>query len=130
MRRMLNLLSSIMTAGNELLASIIEGIRAKKGARIVTVDMTLIETAPCDYFVICQGNSPQQVEAITDSVADTVRLQAAEKPAAVAGLENAEWVAMDYGNVMVHVFVPDARQYYDLEHLWEDARLSELPDEA
>mgnify|MGYP000273159756 CR=1 FL=1 len=119
-----------MTAGNELLASIIEGIRAKKGARIVTVDMTLIETAPCDYFVICQGNSPQQVEAITDSVADTVRLQAAEKPAAVAGLENAEWVAMDYGNVMVHVFVPDARQYYDLEHLWEDARLSELPDEA
>ena len=127
---MLNLLSSIMTAGNELLASIIEGIRAKKGARIVTVDMTLIETAPCDYFVICQGNSPQQVEAITDSVADTVRLQAAEKPAAVAGLENAEWVAMDYGNVMVHVFVPDARQYYDLEHLWEDARLSELPDEA
>ena len=119
-----------MTIENKLLAAIVEGIREKKGGKIVIADLTSIDTAPCAYFVICEGNSPQQVEAITDSIEDTARLKAAEKPAALAGLENAEWVAMDYGDVIVHVFLPEPRQFYDLEHLWEDAMLTELPDEA
>lgn len=119
-----------MTIENKLVAAIVDGIKEKKGEKIVIADLTAIETAPCAYFVIGQGNSPQQVEAITDSVEEQARLQAAEKPAAVAGLENAEWVAMDYGDVIVHVFLPEARQFYDLEHLWEDAMLTELPDEA
>lgn len=119
-----------MTIENKLLAAIVEGIREKKGGKIVIADLTSIDTAPCAYFVICEGNSPQQVEAITDSIEETARLKAAEKPAALAGLENAEWVAMDYGDVIVHVFLPEPRQFYDLEHLWEDAMLTELPDEA
>ena len=87
-----------------------------------------IEGAITKYFVICQGNSPAQVEAITESVGDMAREQLGEKPAQVVGLENAQWVAMDYVDAMVHVFLPDERQYYDLEHLWEDADLIQIAD--
>jgi ribosome-associated protein len=78
--------------------------------------------------VICQGSSPAQVEAITESIGEMARKELDEKPARVAGLENAQWVAMDYGDVLVHVFLPDVRSYYDLEHLWEDAELVQIPD--
>ena len=82
----------------------------------------------CKNFVVCQGNSPAQVEAITESVGDLARMELKEKPAHVVGLENAQWVAMDYTDVMVHIFLPDVREYYDLEHLWEDAQLTYIPD--
>ena len=91
-------------------------------------DLSGIEGTICHYFVICQGNSPSQVEAITESVGDMAREQLGEKPARVVGLENAQWVAMDYGDAMVHVFLPDERQYYDLEHLWDDAKLTNIED--
>ena len=118
-----------MTTTTEVLVDkIVKGIQEKKGYDIVTVDLGKIITAPAQYFVICTANNPQQVEAITESVSDTTRIEAKEKPAAVAGLENAEWVAMDYGTVMVHIFVPQAREHYDLENLWEDAELCEIPD--
>ena len=111
-----------------LVNTIVEGIQEKKGKGIVTVDLTKIITAPCACFVICQGGSPQQVDAITDSVEEFTRKKANEKPAAIAGRGNAEWVAMDYGNVMVHIFVPEAREHYDLEHLWDDALTDTIPD--
>ena len=82
----------------------------------------------CDYFVICQGNSPAQVCAITDSIEDVVRVNCGKKPYAVDGLRNAQWVAMDYGDILVHVFLPDVRKFYDIEHLWADAKLTEIPD--
>ena len=69
-----------------------------------------------------------QVEAITESVGEFARKEKGEKPTAVAGLENAQWVAMDYTDIMVHIFLPDVREYYDLEHLWEDADLTHVPD--
>jgi len=77
---------------------------------------------------ICQGSSPAQVEAITESIGDFARKELNEKPERVAGLENAQWVAMDYGDVLVHVFLPDVREYYDLEHLWDDAELTHIPN--
>lgn len=117
-----------MAETQQLVNSIIDGIQEKKGQGIVTVDLQNITTAPCAYFVICTGNSPQQVSAITDSVEEFARKQTREKPAAIAGRNNAEWVAMDYGTVMVHVFVPQAREFYDLEHLWDDAQLTEIAD--
>ncbi len=113
---------------SELVKSIIEGIQERKGHNITVADLTGIITAPCGHFVICTGNSPQQVEAIADSVEEFARIKAGEKPAKVAGLENDYWVAMDYGDAMVHIFVPDAREHYDLEHLWDDAALTEIPD--
>ena len=112
----------------QLVETITKGIQEKKGHQIVVADLRQIEGAICRYFIICQGNSPTQVEAIAESVGDMVREQLGEKPAHVVGLENAQWVAMDYTDVLVHVFLPDVRDYYDLEHLWEDAPLTRVPD--
>jgi ribosome-associated protein len=112
----------------QLVNTITKGIQEKKGRKIVVADLKDIDGAICNYFIVCQGNSPSQVEAITESVGDLARQELGEKPARVVGLENAQWVAMDYGDVMVHVFLPDIRDFYDLEHLWEDARLTHLVD--
>ena len=111
-----------------LVDTITKGIQEKKGSNLVIADLHGIDGAICNYFIICQGNSPSQVEAITESVGDFARQQLNEKPTTVAGLENAQWVAMDYGDVLVHIFLPDVRQFYDLEHLWDDADLTHLPD--
>lgn len=120
--------SFLMESTKNLVQTIIKGIQEKKGSNIVVADLNGIEGTICRYFIICQGNSPAQVEAITESVGDMARIELKEKPAHVVGLENAQWVAMDYTDVLVHIFLPDVRQYYDLEHLWEDARLEHIPD--
>ena len=112
----------------ELVKTITEAIQEKKGSNIVIADLKKIEGTICQYFIICTGNSPTQVEAIAESVGDMVRERLKEKPAHVVGLENAIWVAMDYTDVLVHIFLPDVREYYDLEHLWEDATLTNIPD--
>ena len=117
-----------MEQTTQLVETITKGIQEKKGQRIVVADLQGIEGAICSYFVICQGNSPSQVEAITESVGDMAREHLGEKPSTVVGLENAQWVAMDYGDVLVHIFVPDMRDFYDLEHLWDDAELVQIPD--
>ncbi len=117
-----------MEQTRQLVETITKGIQEKKGQRIVVADLASIEGAICSYFIICQGNSPAQVEAITESIGEMARKELGEKPATVAGLENAQWVAMDYGDVLVHVFLPDVREYYDLEHLWDDAELREIED--
>lgn len=112
----------------EVINRIVEGIQEKKGKGIVVVDMLGLGNSVCDYFVICQGNSSNQVSAITDSIADTVREQCGKKPYAIDGLRNSQWVAMDYGDILVHVFLPDVRSFYDIEHLWADAKITEIPD--
>lgn len=117
-----------MEETKQLVKTIIEGIQEKKGSGIVIADLSGIEGTICKYFIICQGNSPAQVEAITESVGDMARERLREKPTHVVGLENALWVAMDYTDVMVHIFLPDVRAYYDLEHLWDDAPLTHIPD--
>ena len=119
-----------MEKKNKLVESIVKGIQEKKGTDIVIADLRGIDGTICDYFVICQGSSPQQVEAIAGSVSDYVRETTGEKPVNCIGLNNAVWVAMDYVDVLVHIFVPETRQYYDLEHLWEDAKLEKIPDIA
>jgi ribosome-associated protein len=111
-----------------LVKTITEGIQEKKGSDIVVADLTKIEGTICKYFIICQGNSPTQVESIAESVGDFARERLKEKPTHVVGLENAQWVAMDYTDVLVHIFLPDVREYYDLEHLWDDAKLTYIPN--
>ena len=117
-----------MEQTEKLVNVIIEGIQEKKGSQIVVAALSEIEGTICKNFIICQGNSPAQVEAITESIAEMARKKLGEKPAHVVGLENAQWVAMDYTDVMAHVFLPDVREYYDLEHLWEDAPVEYVPD--
>lgn len=111
-----------------LVDTIIEGIQEKKGSDIVVADLDGIDGTICRYFVICQGNSPMQVEAIAESVGDYAREKEGEKPVHVVGLENAQWVALDYVDVMVHIFIPELRSYYDLETLWQDAKMEEIPN--
>ena len=111
-----------------LLKTIIEGIQEKKGHWIVVADFSSIKDAICKYFVICQANSSTQIEAIAGSVSDMTRERLGEKAIGVSGLENAYWVAVDYGDIMVHVLQPQAREFYDLEHLWADAKLTAIDD--
>ena len=113
---------------NELVKTITEAIQEKKGIGIVVADLTKIDGSISSYFIICEGGSPTQVEAICESVGDLCRERLKEKPTHVVGLENAQWVAMDYGDALVHIFLPDVRAYYDLEHLWEDAELTRIED--
>lgn len=118
-----------MNEDKQLLDNIVDAIKEKKGSGIVVVDMQKIDTGVCRYFVICQGGSPAQTTAIARNVGDRLREKSATKPFFVAGLDNAVWIAMDYGNVFVHIFLPRERAFYDLEHLWADATLTEIPDE-
>ena len=117
-----------MNEPTRLIQQITKGIQDKKGKNIVTADLTQIEDTICNYFIICQGNSPSQVTAIAESVKDFARKGANIKPFSIDGLRNAEWVAMDYSDVLVHIFLPNARSFYDLEHLWADAQLTQIPD--
>ena len=111
---------------DELVKTITEAIQEKKGSGIVVADLTKIGGTISNYFIICEGNSPTQVEAIAESIGDMARERLKEKPTHVVGLENAQWVAMDFTDVLVHVFLPDVREYYDLEHLWEDAKIVQI----
>jgi ribosome-associated protein len=111
-----------------LLKSIIEGIQEKKGKDIVVADLKGIDGAICQYFVICQGNTPTQVDAITESVYDIVYEKTKDRPTTINGLRNAQWVGMDYGSILVHIFLPELRNFYNLEHLWADSKLTQIPN--
>lgn len=117
-----------MNETKELVKRIAEGIQEKKGRNIVVADLTATDNSVCRYFVICEGNTPTQVAAIADSVSDYVRIHAGVKPTAVEGMRNAHWVVMDYSDVLVHAFIPEERAFYNLENLWADAELTEIPN--
>ena len=112
----------------QLIGHIQAGIVEKKGRDIVVADFSNIPEAICQAFVICTGNSPTHLQALTDSVEEFARKGAGVHPAAVAGLRNAQWVAMDYGTVIVHLFLREVREFYDLERLWADAIITEIPN--
>ncbi len=119
-----------MTKGNstadQLIAFIISGIEDVKGQNINILDLRSIENTVCDYFIICEGTSNTQVNAIVNSVQRKVSKELKDKPWHVEGSENAEWVLMDYVNVVVHVFQRHIREYYDIESLWGDAVSTEI----
>jgi ribosome-associated protein len=117
-----------MNETKALIKNITEGIQEKKGRNIVVADLTHINDTICNYLVICQGDSPQQVGAIADSIEDFTIKKDKQRPLTVDGENNAEWIAMDYADVVVHVFQPEQRDFYNLEHLWADAKLTNIPD--
>ena len=110
----------------KLLEEIIEGIRNRKGERIVQIDLRKIKEAPVEYMIIAQGNSNTQVAAIAAEVDDHVRTVTHVHPLSHVGEENAEWIALDYGTVFVHIMQREPRAYYDLEHLWADGKITEI----
>lgn len=109
-----------------LLANIIKGIEEVKGNDIEILDLRSIDTAVCDYFIICNGTSNTQVNAIVNSVQKTVSKELKDKPWHVEGTDNAEWVLMDYVSIVVHVFQKEIRKYYNIEGLWGDAKITKL----
>jgi ribosome-associated protein len=111
-----------------LLESIIKGIFEKKGQNVLKIDLRKLENRITDYFVICHAGSGTQVSAICDSVDDTVRKEVGEKPMHIEGLDNCFWVLLDYGDVIVHVFLEEYRNFYNLESLWADATIKTLED--
>jgi len=111
-----------------LLKSVVKGIFNKKGLNVLKIDLRRFENSIADYFVICHANSATQVDAICDSVEDTVRIDTGEKPFHVEGLENCYWVLLDYGDVVVHIFLEEYRNFYSLETLWADANLDVMTD--
>lgn len=120
--------NNLMTETTNLVNAIIKGIQEKKGQDIVIADLSHIDGAIAKSFVICQGNSPSQVEAIAESISEVCRKELKEKPVGVNGLGANQWVAIDFVDVLVHIFVPELRTFYDLENLWEDSKLTRLPN--
>jgi ribosome-associated protein len=111
-----------------LLGSISKGIFEKKGENVLKIDLRKLDTRITDYFVICHAASVTQVGAICDSVEDTVRKEAGEKPMHIEGLENCFWVLLDYGDVIVHIFTEEYRNFYSIESLWADAAIEKFED--
>ena len=111
-----------------LVETVVEALQEKKGRRIVTMDLSRLENSICQYFIICQGKTPTQVSALFDSVWEMVSERLHEKPAAAVGMREAQWIAVDYGTVMLHIFIPELREFYNLENLWADAAMTEIPD--
>ncbi|MDE5874067.1 MAG: ribosome silencing factor [Muribaculaceae bacterium] len=118
-----------MQEKSDIIPIITEAIADKKGKKIAVADLSDFESASSRNLIICQGNSPTQVRAIADYVRDEVREKAGIKPDNYEGYRNSQWIIIDYGNVMVHVFLPEVRQFYNLEELWNDAPITFLPDD-
>lgn len=118
---------TIKTASaDELITQVITGIENIKGEEIQLLDLRTLDNRPCDYFIICNGNSNTQVAAIVSSIQKNVSKTLSEKPFHTEGLENAEWVLIDYVNVVVHVFQKEIRNHYNIEELWGDAKTTEI----
>ena len=104
-----------------LVDAIVHGIQEVKGKDIVHLDLREVPNTVSDHFIICHGDSATQVDAIERSVEKFAREKAGERPWHVEGTKNAEWVLMDFVDVVVHIFHRDKRSYYALEDLWGDA---------
>jgi ribosome-associated protein len=111
---------------DQLITYIIQGIEDVKGNAIEIIDLRELDNTVCDYFIVCSGNSNTQVDAIESSVRKTVSKALQDKPWHVEGLENSEWILMDYVDVVVHIFQKHIREYYDIESLWGDAKITSI----
>lgn len=122
----INLMAKKEVNNDQLIAQIVKGIEEVKGNDIDILDLREIENTVCDYFIICNGTSNTQVNAIVNSIQKTVSKSLKDKPWHVEGSENAEWILLDYVNVVVHVFQKHIREFYDIESLWGDAKTTSI----
>lgn len=113
---------------NKFAKTIIDAIQDKKGTSICNIDLSAIQSAPASNFIICQGKTPAQTTAIADSVIEKAREIDGRKPDSTAGIRNGQWIIVDFGDIMVHIFTPDFREFYNLEDLWSDGTIENIPD--
>ncbi len=116
------------TISNDLTDLIIDCITDIKGKKIILLNLKDIDDAPADYFIVCEGDSTTQVRAISQNIERRLRAELHLSPAHVEGTQHAKWVCMDYFDIVVHIFHPETRQYYDLEQLWSDAEMIHYQD--
>jgi ribosome-associated protein len=114
---------------DQLLHYIIEGLQEKKAKKIINIDFSKLVFAPCDNFIVCHGDSGTQVKALSDSVEEKIdsKLQLAINHR--EGLNNASWILLDYGNIVVHIFQRETREFYKLEDLWGDAEITFIKED-
>lgn len=108
--------------------SIVEGMQENKAKDIVVLDLREVPNAVTDFFVICSGDSSVHVDGINNSVMRHTRKELQERPWHQEGKLNAEWILLDYVDVVAHIFYKDARTFYDLEDLWADAVRTDIPN--
>ena len=120
----------VLDAADILANAIINGMQENKAKEIVSIKLKEIEAAICDYFVICHGTSNTHVSAIAESVINETLKTLKDKPFNKEGLKNGEWILLDYGNVVVHVFQKEKRDFYNIEKLWGDANIEKIKDTA
>lgn len=118
----------INTTPINLTDCIIESIREKKGEDIVKIDLSKINEAVTNTFIICHAASTVQVKAISDFIIENVKEKVGERPQHYEGYQNLEWVLIDYIDIVVHIFLDQKRSYYQLEELWSDAVMVEYSD--
>jgi ribosome-associated protein len=104
----------------------VEAAESKKATDVRVLDLTGL-TSFTDYFVICTGANQRQIQAISDAITLELKHQG-ELPLSLEGYDQAEWVLVDYGDFLVHIFSPKSREYYDLERLWRNAKPVELTE--
>ena len=109
-----------------LISNIVLGIDNVKGIDVSLLDLRDIENTVCSYFVVCTGSSSTHVNAIVSAIKKTVSKELKEKPFHTEGNDNAEWVLIDYVNIVVHVFQKQTRDYYNIEELWGDAKTTKI----
>jgi ribosome-associated protein len=102
---------------------IIEAIREKKGQNILKIDLKEVNNSICDYFIICEGESNTQVNALADNIDKQTNVNLQTSPHHVEGRENAQWILLDFFSVVVHVFQKEQRHFYKLEDLWSDGKM-------
>jgi ribosome-associated protein len=105
---------------------IIDSIQDIKGKNIVKLDLRQLDDAPTDFFIICEGTSTTQVKSIADNIYKRLKDEVGNMPLHVEGQQSAHWICLDYFDIVVHVFYPDTRAFYQLEDLWSDAMFTEF----
>ncbi len=109
--------------------TIVEAIQDKKGKNIVSLDLSSFDGAICSHFVVCHADSTTQVDAISNGIEEAMQQKLGEKLWRVEGRQMALWVAMDYIDVVVHIFQSELRDFYKLEELWADAPMTKYESE-
>ena len=117
---------NLKSASDVLTEAIIKGLLDKKGHEIVCLDLRQLNGAVADIFIVCHGISSTQVEGLARSVEEVVHEELNEWPTFIEGKENAQWVIIDYINVVVHIFQQEQRDYYGIERLWADAEIKKI----
>lgn len=117
-----------MNTTENLVEAVIEGLQENKGTNIVKIDLRDIESSVCKYFIVCTGTSSTHSSALASTVEDYVHTKLNQKIWKKQGVNNAEWILIDYADVVVHIFQKDVRNLYQLESLWADAKITPIQD--